>query len=98
MVDLAKKYAEERLDPETKGYLLHNRKKFISFSAYDLEEAFEEGQSNPIWNYNKEPEIGMTYLVFDNYIGYTEAIYDGENWKSEDDLLIGVEKWIKIPI
>ena len=69
----SEEYSESKLSPDTEGYLLHNRKRFISFNAYDLEEAFEVGQENPTWNYDHESlEDNTEYLVDDAMIGFLQ--------------------------
>ena len=104
MVDLAKKYSEPKLNPYTEGYDLHVRKKVQSFNAYDLEEAFEEGQKNPKWTYSgngEDPKEGVKYLVDDMYTGTQIAIYNEkeDKWICEDgEELFRVDRWIIIPV
>lgn len=94
----SKEYSESLLDARTKDYSLHTRKSYISFSAYDLESAFEEGQKNPVWNYDT-PEPGMIVLADDLYSGIVRASIDKEGvWKdTKGVILIAVDRWIRIP-
>lgn len=98
MVDLAKKYSESKLRPNTEGYLLHNRKKLQDFDAYDLEEAFSEGQKNPIWNYDCEPDHGTEVIIDDLYYGITTAYLrsDGE-WVDRRGHKCNPTRWMKLP-
>ena len=102
MVDMkSEEYSESKLSPDTEGYLLHNRKRFISFNAYDLEEAFEVGQENPTWNYDHESlEDNTEYLVDDAMIGFSSAKYDktSDTWTDKNgNKLMSVDRWMRMP-
>lgn len=96
----AKEYVEKRLDPSTEKYSLHDRKKITSFSGYDLEEAFEEGQKNPTWNTEGLPEPFVTVIADDIYLGLVFAHVDSdEEWRSESsDSPLNVDRWSPLPV
>lgn len=94
----SKDYSEKRLNPNTEKYSLEERKKYVSFNAYDLEEAFEEGQRNSAWIYNEDPKPGVKVLADDLYLGPIIAKVNEEgDWITEDGKNCNVDRWCPLP-
>ena len=94
----AEEYIQKRLDPETEGYSLHERKKLQYFAGYDMETAFEEGQRNPAWIYDSFPEPGERVIADDLYLGPVFAHVDSEGeWRDDNDTPLKIDRWLPLP-